>query len=244
MQHASGLSGGALERLYIGDIAPQRLGHGTRKPDAFIRYLKGKQVPRNESSTRSPVRWALENHAAFAEAYRSPLFELLQLGDTLDELVTFTRALEEHNRISTDLISRTMRKSTLARKRRLYVPLWSTPKDVLALRHIVKLDALCLILVALKASVGLAHERQGLAICSEWFQEWTSKLNPHEELQELMLQALAEHVPSCQLLVGGKWRTITVNLSDPCFAQSPGEAMREAHLKSLLPPRSSTDRLK
>lgn len=244
MQHASGLSGGALERLYIGYIAPQRLGHGTRKPDAFSRYLKVEQVPWGENSARSPVRWALEHHAAFAEAYRSPLFELLQLGDTRDELIAFTRALDEHNRISADLISQTMRKSTLAWKRRFYTPLWSTPKDVLALRRIVKLDALCLILVALKASASIAHERQALAICSEWLQEWSGKLNPHEKLRDLMLQTLAEHVPCCQFLMGDKWRTFKVDLSDPCFAQSPAEAMREAHLKLLLPPRSSRDRLK
>lgn len=234
MQHASGLSGGALERRYISDTAPQRLVGGVRKPDAFLRYLRGEQVPRDENSDRSPVRWALEHHTAFVETYRSPLFELLQLGDALDDLVEFTRDLEAHRGISADLISLTLRRTALATKRRLHVPLWSTPKDVVALRHIAKPDALCLILIALKANVGRAHEHQCLAVCAEWLQEWTKQVNPHEDLRELMLQTLAEHLPSCRLFLNGGCRTFTVNLSDPCFATSPEDAMREVLLRACL----------
>lgn len=223
MQRNSGLSWAALERSYIAETNPQRLERGTRKPDAFLRYVKGKQVPRERGSKDSPVRWALDRHPAFVRAYQSPLFELLQLDNDRDRLIEFSRDLLDRRRVADDVIYRTMRKSSLGVKKRLYVPLWSNPEEVVALRNVIEPDALCLILIALKAKANRAHEHHCLAICAEWLQAWAEQVRPYEDLVDLMLRVLAEGVPACAPLLGydGKWRTLRVDSSDPCFHPSP-----------------------
>ncbi|WP_170146352.1 hypothetical protein [Paracidovorax anthurii] len=226
-----------MERSYIADTTPHRLARGARKPDAFLRYLKGEQVPWGTAAVRSPVRWALEHHSAFVRTFQSPLFELLQLGDDRDALINFSRDLYAQGRVSVELIHRSMGKSKLAAKRKIYVSLWSNPKDVLAVRHTAEPDALCLILIALKANAGRNHEHQCLTVCAEWLQSWVEQIGPHENLVMLMLQTLAERLPECKPLVeNNAWRTLRVDLADPCFSPSFEETMREALIKSLLTP--------
>lgn len=240
MQRASGLTWGALERRYIADTAPQRLERGVRKPDSFLRYIKGVQVPRGPSAVRSPVRWALEHHPAFALAYKSPLFELLRLSDRRNDLIDFARVIYDQSQVSDELLSCTIKKSERWARRRLYSPIWNHPRNVLGLRRKPEPDALCLILIALKANSGHVHENPCLRICAEWLQEWVKQTKPHENLVACMLQTLSECLPGCKALVeGGAWKTLKVDLADLCFEPSPEETMREALMKSLLKPPTS-----
>jgi len=182
----------------------------------------------------------MENHPAFAKTYESPLFKLLKLGADPVALIDFSRDLYKEAGISSELLSKTMRKSHLVAKSRHPLPIWSEPRDVVNLRHIADADALCLILIALKANLGRAHETQCLAMCAEWLRAWVEQLEPHEDMVGYMLQTLTECLPACKSLTqADAWRTLKVDLADPCFTPSPGEAMLEALIKSPpKPPRS------
>lgn len=210
---------------------------GKRKLVAFLRYSKGRQVPRGTSATGGPLQWAMENHPAFAKTYESPLFKLLKLGADPVALIDFSRNLYKEAGVSSELLSKTMRKSHLMAKSHHLVPIWSEPRDVVKLRHIAEPDALCLILIALKANSGRTHETQCLAICAEWLRAWVEQLEPHEDLVGYMLQTLSECLPACKSLTqADAWKTLKVDLTDPCFMPSPGEAMLEALIKS--PPKT------
>ncbi|PIF89387.1 hypothetical protein CLU86_0254 [Acidovorax sp. 62] len=233
MQRASGLSWGALERTYIAAVAPERLERGVRKPDAFLRYRKADQAPRGVTALHSPVRWALKHHPAFARTYESPLFELLTLGHDPDTLIQFSRDIHTLNRVTNELLSLTMPMKALISLHRFHGPLWKAPKSVVALRHVAEPDALCLILIALKANSGGANEQPCLAIAGEWLRNWIIKVEPHENLIECMLQTLAECVPETKALVqGDAWKTLALDLSSPCFLTSREELLIEG-LRSL-----------
>lgn len=233
MQRASGLSWGALERSYIAEVAPERLERGVRKPDAFLRYRKADQAPRGVTALHSPVRWALKHHPAFARTYESPLFELLTLGHDPDTLIQFSRDIHTQKRVTSDVLSLTMPPKDLIGLHRFHTPLWKAPKSVVALRHVAEPDALCLILISLKANSGSSNEHHCLAITAEWLRNWIIKVEPHEDLIVSLLQTLAECVPETRALVqGDAWKTVAVDLSSPCFLPSP-EQQLIAGLRSL-----------
>lgn len=218
----SGLSWTELERTYIRETNPARFRTMTRKPDAFLRYAKGRQVPRGRECEGSPVNWAVARYPNFSRWHTSPFFEALLLDEGRETLIQFTRDLWSQGRLCDDIIGQTMRKSALAAKRRLYVPIWSSPRDVVALRQVVDLDALCLILIALKANSGEPDERQCLLICAEWLQSWIEQSRPNEQLKNLMLQALGTSVPALARLFAGSppWSTLKVDLTDPSVVQT------------------------
>jgi hypothetical protein len=224
----SGRTWTALECTYIQETAPHRLP-SPRKPHAFLRYAKGKRVPKGPNYRSSPVRWAIEASPAFERAYNSPLFELLMLDRDLEKLIEFTRSLYESKRIDDVLIDRTIGKAVAASRLRYAAPLWNSPKLVLPLRHLATPDALCLILVALMACSGRPNERQCLMICAEWLQHWCKTLVPHEHLKTLMLQVLTDHVPQLAEFFSSTpdWNTLLVDLSDPCFAPDPLVELRD-----------------
>lgn len=234
MQRANGESWGALERSYIEETAPHRLENGGCKTGAFLRYAKVQQVPRGPSASGSPIRWALDHHPAFAQIFDSPLFELQHLGDDQEALISFSRNLYFEGRVSPSLLSLSLRKIELAIKIRLAVPLWSRPEHVFRLREASEPDALCMILIAMKADRDSSNSHQYLPICAEWLQSWVKDSEPHEDLVALMLQTLAEWLPMCKALgENNTWKYLRVDLAEPCFAPSPEELQREAFQNSL-----------
>lgn len=223
----SGKTWTALECTYIQETAPHR-PLGPRKPHAFLRYAKGKRVPRGPSYKNSPVRWAMAGSPVFERAYNSPLFQLLLLDRNLEKLIEFARGLYESRRIDEDLIDRTIGNAVAASRLRYAAPLWNSPKLVLPLRHTPTPDALCLILVALMACSGRLGERQCLLICAEWLQHWCKTFEPHEHLKTLILQVLSDHVPQLAEFFSASpdWETLLVDLNDPCFAPDPLAELR------------------
>lgn len=217
-----GITWTALECSYIQETAPHRLP-SPRKPHAFLRYAKGKRVPKGPSYKNSPVRWAIEGSPVFERAYNSPLFELLLLDRDLEKLADFARSLYLSRRIDSELINRTIGRADAARRLRYTSPFWNSPKMVLPLRHVPTPDALCLILVALMACSGRPDERQCLMICAEWLQHWCKTFVPHEHLKTLILQVLTDHVPQLAEFFSATpdWELLLVDLSDPCFAPDP-----------------------
>ena len=221
MQRASGCSWSALERSYLAEVAPERLERGVRKPDSFLRYYKAKQVPRGVTTLHSPVSWALTHHPAFARTYDSPLFELLTLGCDPDTLIHFSRDIHTQKRITNEVLSLTMPTKALIGLHRFYAPLWKDPKSVVALRNVAEPEALCLILIALKANSGGVNEHHCLTITAEWLRNWIIKVVPHENLIACILQTLAECVPEAKALIkGDAWKTVAVDLSSSCFLPS------------------------
>ena len=224
----SGLSWTALECKYIQETAPHRMLSSPRKPHAFLRYAKGKRVPRGPGYKNSPVRWAMDRHPVFYRAYNSPLFELLLLDQDMGKLIEFARGLCAPGRIDGELIDRTIGKSSAASRRWHYAPLWNSPKLVLPLRHVVAPDDFFLILVALGSCSGRPGERQCLLICAEWLQHWAKTCAPHEHLKNLILQVLSDHVPRLADFFNEspEWESLRVDLNDPCFAPNPLDELR------------------
>lgn len=218
----SGKTWTALECTYIQETAPHR-PLGPRKPDAFLRYAKGKRVPKGPSYKHSPVRWAIKRSSTFERAYDSPLFQLLSLDRDPEKLAEFARDLYLSRRIDGELIDRTIEKADAASRLRHAAPLWNSPKLVLPLRHVATPDALCLILLALMACSGRPGERQCLLICAEWLRHWCKTFVPHEHLKTLILQVLSDHVPQLAEFFSASpdWETLLVDLNDPCFAPDP-----------------------
>lgn len=219
LKQESGLSWVQLERAYIQDTNPVRFLTMVRKPDAFLRYAKGGQIPKGMGHEGSPVSWAAARYPIFGRWHASPFFDALLLNKEEETLIRFTRELWAQKRIRNEIIHMTMRKPALAVRLRLHVPIWSSPRSVVALRQVVDLDALCLILVALKANLGRPDERQCLLICAEWLQGWIEQSRPQEHLKKMMMQVLAAYVPALARLFADStpWDTLRVDLADPCF---------------------------
>lgn len=218
----SGLSWSALERAYIQDTNPERFHMMVRKPDAFLRYVNGQQIPKGMEYEGSPVRWAAEHYPGFRRAYESPLFDALLLENDIETLSRFTRdVLWRQARLSRDVAHKTMRKVDLGIRLRFSMPVWYSPGDIVEIRSLVDLDALCLILISLKSNLNQPRERPCLLVCAEWLQAWIRLSQPNMKLKNLMLQALAEHIPAlARLFVSSPpWDTLKVDFTDECFEQ-------------------------
>lgn len=231
LKHESGLSWPLLERSYIQEVNPSRLEKSARKPDAFLRYAKGKQVPKGATVIGSPVWWAMQRSQAFVRTYESPLFELLLLGDGEEGLATFSCGIYKRERVSQDVMRIAKCYSMLPSFCSWKVVLWDNAKAIEPLRYVADLDALVLILIALRASSGEPDEFQCLCICAEWLQGWVNAFEPNAHLKELMVANLALYIPSLAKRLQdpeGGWQTMRVDLADPCFADDPLEKWARA----------------
>ena len=230
LRQESGLSLTKLERRYIQDTDPERFATMTRKPDAFLRYSKGVQIPKSKTPQSSPVSWASSRYPVFKRWHSSAFFEAMSISEDREELINFTRELWARERIPKEIILKTMRKSELAPRLRHHAPIWGSPSTVVSIRHVVDLDALCLILLALKSNIGMTSERQCLLILAEWLQNWIEHLCPNEELQKMMMHVLVEHVPTLGKLFAEplSWKTLKVDLTHDCFKSW---RLREAAVK-------------
>lgn len=215
LKSISGMSWMELERTYIADTNPKRFETMIRKPDAFLRYANGEQLPRGAECEGSPIQWAKQRFPNFERIYNAPLFEVLPLSTEHEALTHFTNhILWRENRINREICQKTPYKHTLSTRLRYQFPIWSTPRDVVTLKNCADLDALCLILVALKFNLKTEKENLCTLICAEWMQAWVVKTQPSMKVTALMLKVLGKYVPALDRLFDetSTWRSVKVDL--------------------------------
>lgn len=166
LKKVSGLSTGGLEHAYL--LAHSR--QSTRKPDAFPRYVKGLQIPKSAVTGRGPVAWALSCYPELECEYSTLVFDIIAKWSSPREVVDFNHD-RRHRRAHTGMLD----------GRCISEPLkYLVPNSIESIElqsfenfsHPMNFDALGVLLVRFKASLGGRSEASWRSLIRDWLVHW------------------------------------------------------------------------
>lgn len=167
---------GKLADAYRYEMTPGR-AEGEAKP--FSQYIRMMRtcVPKDD---RSRLAWAMERYPECKRLYCSPLFELLERNCSQEDLVGFARELWTQRRIDLAVFRQLRKSLSIALRHLLNQVLWSNTRDVENVKDMEHLDALCLLLIAQRASTDLSEKK----LLSQWSDGWINRwAKSHPDMQ-------------------------------------------------------------
>lgn len=205
----SGLDLPSLERLFIEHSDPNRdLSCLDGTPVAFLRYGRGKQVPRTTVYEWLRCKWPEASRTAL-----SPFFRCLTIPSERDALTRFAAGLYTEGGISREIIEASLSKHAIGTGLRVGSPVWLHPRDIVRLVDLQDLDALCVIIHCLKVNEGSPYEIDCVKVAVAWIQNWCSSPNVHKDAAKLLVTVLREKVAGLRTILAedSNWQSMSAD---------------------------------
>ena len=185
-------------------------------PVAFLRYGRGKQVPKP-----CVYDWLRREWPDVYKISQSPFFKVLAIPSEREALTQFASELYGwgESGLARDLIFTSLTKSAIGSLLRIRTPIWLHPRDIVGLAHRAEVDALCLIIHCLKVNERTTSELECAKVAIAWLQKWWTSEHAHVDAKELMVTVLRDKVAGLQtvLAADSDWRSMAIDLNEECY---------------------------
>jgi hypothetical protein len=180
---AKELSGGTLRKLadaYGYEMSSARAEDAKSEVKPFSQYIRMMRTS-SPKDDRSRLSWVQARYRECQVLYCSPLFELLESNCSREDLLVFTHDLWIQRRIAPAVLRPSLRSLSFALGQLLNQVLWSGTRDVERVKEIEHLDALCLLLIAQRASTDPSEKNH----LSQWVDDWLKRwARSHSDMQD------------------------------------------------------------
>lgn len=180
---AKELSGGTLRKLadaYGYEMTPARTEDQKSEVKPFSQYIRMMRAS-SLKDDRSRLAWVKARYPECQILYCSPLFELLERNCSREDLVGFTRDLWIQRRMDPAVLGQSQGSLRIAWGLVLHQVLWSGTRDAKSAKEMEHLDALCLLLIAQRASTDPSEKNQ----LSQWVDSWVKRwARSHPDMQD------------------------------------------------------------